>query len=115
MRGKHLTGDDRGLGAVPVFRGQLVTCESGDRRVTRTEHDGSITVLVDRFEGKRLNSPNDLVVKSDDTIWLTDPDYDILLPGADDRCHWTPTTWLVKCYWVDSSEGRLRYGTEASA
>lgn len=59
-------------------QGRLLTCESGGRRVTRTEHDGSITVLVDRFEGKRLNSPNDIVVKSDDTIWFTDPDYGIL-------------------------------------
>lgn len=59
-------------------QGRLVTCESGARRVTRTEHDGSITVLADRFEGKRLNSPNDVVVKSDDTVWFTDPDYGIL-------------------------------------
>lgn len=59
-------------------QGRLVTCESGERRVSRTEYDGSITVLVDNFEGKRLNSPNDIVVKSDDTIWFTDPDYGIL-------------------------------------
>ncbi len=59
-------------------QGRLVTCESGGRRVTRTEYDGSITVLVDNFEGKRLNSPNDIVVKSDDTIWFSDPDYGIL-------------------------------------
>jgi len=59
-------------------QGRLVTCESGGRRISRTEYDGSITVLVDNFEGKRLNSPNDIVVKSDDTIWFTDPDYGIL-------------------------------------
>ena len=59
-------------------QGRLLTCESGGRRVTRTEHDGSLTVLVDRFEGKRLNSPNDIVVKSDDTVWFSDPDYGIL-------------------------------------
>ena len=59
-------------------QGRLVTCESGGRRVSRTEYDGSITVLVDNFEGKRLNSPNDIVVKSDDTVWFTDPDYGIL-------------------------------------
>src|SRR5216117_2908138 len=46
-------------------QGRLVTCEHGGRRITRTEYDGGITVLMDRFEGKRLNSPNDLVVKSD--------------------------------------------------
>jgi gluconolactonase len=59
-------------------QGRLVTCESGGRRLTRTEYDGSITVLADSFQGKRLNSPNDVVVKSDDTIWFTDPDYGIL-------------------------------------
>ncbi|AWK88767.1 SMP-30/gluconolactonase/LRE family protein [Azospirillum thermophilum] len=58
--------------------GRLVSCEHGGRRVTRTEHDGRITVLADRFEGKRLNSPNDVVVKSDGTVWFTDPTYGIL-------------------------------------
>jgi hypothetical protein len=53
-------------------------CESGGRRVTRTELDGRITVLAERFEGKRLNSPNDVVVKSDGTVWFSDPDYGIL-------------------------------------
>ncbi|ANN77526.1 SMP-30/gluconolactonase/LRE family protein [Bordetella flabilis] len=53
-------------------QGRLITCEHG-RRVTRTEYDGSITVLADRFEGKPLNSPNDVVVKSDGSIWFTDP------------------------------------------
>lgn len=59
-------------------QGRLVTCEHGTRRVTRTEVDGQITVLADRFEGKRLNSPNDVVVKSDGSIWFTDPTYGIL-------------------------------------
>lgn len=58
--------------------GRLVSCEHGTRRVTRTEHDGSITVLADAFDGKRLNSPNDVVVKSDGTIWFTDPHYGIM-------------------------------------
>jgi len=57
--------------------GRLVSCQQGPRRVVRTEHDGSITVLADRFEGKRFNSPNDVVVKSDDSIWFTDPSYGI--------------------------------------
>jgi len=82
-------------GAVSVFRkpsdyangntrdrqGRLVTCEHGMRRVTRTEHDGSITVICNRFdgvEGKPLNSPNDVVVKSDGSIWFTDPAFGIL-------------------------------------
>jgi gluconolactonase len=58
-------------------QGRLVTCEHGGRRVTRTEIDGSITVLADRFDGKRFNSPNDVVVKSDGSIWFTDPPYGI--------------------------------------
>src|SRR3546814_10985717 len=56
----------------------MVTCEHGARRVSRTEHDGSITVLADRYDGKRLNSPNDVVVKSDGSLWFTDPPYGIL-------------------------------------
>jgi len=59
-------------------QGRLVTCEhSVTRRVTRTEKNGKITVLADSFEGKRLNAPNDIVVKSDDTIWFTDPVFGI--------------------------------------
>jgi gluconolactonase len=80
---------DEVTGAVGVFRspagfvngntldrqGRLVSCEQGNRRVTRTEHDGSVTVLADGFEGKRLNSPNDATVKSDGSIWFSDPDF----------------------------------------
>jgi gluconolactonase len=83
---------DEETGAVSVFRkpsnnangntrdrqGRIVTCEHGGRRVTRTEHDGTITVIADSFQGKRLNSPNDIVVKSDDSIWFTDPTFGIL-------------------------------------
>lgn len=57
--------------------GRLVSCEHGHRRVSRTEHDGAITILVDRFEGKRLNSPNDVVEAADGAIWFTDPTYGI--------------------------------------
>lgn len=78
-------------GSVSVFRqpamntnghtvdleGRLVSCEHRGRCVTRTEHDGRRTVLADRFEGKRFNSPNDVVVKSDGGIWFTDPSYGI--------------------------------------
>jgi gluconolactonase len=83
---------DEETGAVSFFRkpsnhsngntrdrqGRLITCEHLTRRVTRTEYDGSITVICDRFEGKRLNSPNDVVVKSDGSIWFTDPRFGIL-------------------------------------
>ena len=79
-------------GAVSVFRktsynangntrdrqGRLITCEHRGRRVTRTEYDGGITVLVDHFQSRRLNSPNDVVVKSDGSIWFTDPVFGIL-------------------------------------
>jgi gluconolactonase len=82
---------DETTGAVGVFRqpagyanggtldgaGRLVTCEHGNRRVTRTEHDGSITVIADRYQGKRFNSPNDVVVSSDGSVWFTDPSYGI--------------------------------------
>ena len=57
--------------------GRLISCEHGGRRVTRTEPDGSVTVIADRYRGKRLNSPNDVVVKSDGSIWFTDPHYGI--------------------------------------
>ncbi len=95
-------------GSVSVFRepsgfangnttdreGRLVSCEHLNRRVTRTEHDGSLTLLADGFGGKRLNSPNDVVVKSDGSIWFTDPDYGIIAdyegaraPREQDGCH----------------------------
>ncbi|HET8728720.1 MAG TPA: SMP-30/gluconolactonase/LRE family protein [Alphaproteobacteria bacterium] len=57
--------------------GRIVACEHGTRSVTRLEHDGRVTVLADRFEGKRFNSPNDVVVRSDGSIWFTDPAYGI--------------------------------------
>ncbi|GHD83215.1 SMP-30/gluconolactonase/LRE family protein [Streptomyces goshikiensis] len=82
---------DEETGAVSLFRrsaghtngntldreGRLITCEQGNRRVTRTEHDGTVTVLADRWQGKRLNSPNDAAVKSDGSIWFSDPDFGI--------------------------------------
>jgi gluconolactonase len=83
---------DETTGAVSVFRepsnnenghtrdrqGRLVSCEHDTRRITRTEHDGTVTVLMDSYDGKKLNSPNDIVVKSDGTIWFTDPRFGIL-------------------------------------
>lgn len=83
---------DEETGAVSVFRkpannangntrdrqGRLLTCEHSGRRVTRTEYDGSITVIADQFAGKPLNSPNDIVCKSDGSIWFTDPPFGLL-------------------------------------
>jgi gluconolactonase len=60
--------------------GRVLHCEHSNRRIARTEHDGTRAGLVDRYEGRRLNSPNDIVVKSDGTIWFTDPPYGIILP-----------------------------------
>ena len=59
-------------------QGRLVSCEHGTRRVTRTEWDGSITVIADSYQGKRLNSPNDVIVASDGAIWFSDPHYGIM-------------------------------------
>ncbi|MDO9711127.1 SMP-30/gluconolactonase/LRE family protein [Paracraurococcus lichenis] len=69
---------NNGNGNTRDRQGRLITCEHLTRRVTRTEPDGAITVIADRFEGKRLNSPNDVVVKSDGSIWFTDPPFGIL-------------------------------------
>ncbi len=83
---------DEETGAVSVYRspsnfangntrdrqGRLLTGEHGARRITRTEYDGSLTVLASHFEGRRLNSPNDIVCKSDGSIWFTDPPFGIL-------------------------------------
>ena len=68
---------DNSNGNTVDLQGRLITCHHLSRRVTRTEHDGSITIIADRFEGKRFNSPNDAVVKSDGSIWFTDPPYGI--------------------------------------
>ncbi len=59
-------------------QGRLLTCEHGTRRVSRTEYDGRVITLAGAFEGKRLNSPNDIVCKSDGSIWFTDPSFGIL-------------------------------------
>src|SRR5690348_15936217 len=59
-------------------QGRLLTCEHDTRRLTRTEHDGTTTVLMDRYQGKPLNAPNDLAVHSDGAIWFTDPGYGIM-------------------------------------
>jgi len=110
---------DDASGAVSVFRqpsnfanglardrqGRLLACEHLTRRVTRTEYDGSITVLADRWQGKRLNSPNDIVCASDGAVWFTDPLFGI-------SGHWegepaaSETPWAV--YRIDPATGELQ-------
>jgi gluconolactonase len=85
-------------------QGRLVTCEHDSRRVTRTEYDGSITVLADSYNGKKLNSPNDVVVKSDGSIWFTDPVFGILgyYEGHKDQSEITPSV-----YRIDGRSGQI--------
>jgi gluconolactonase len=85
-------------------QGRLLACEHGTRRVTRTEHDGRITVLADRFDGKPLNSPNDIVCAADGGIWFTDPPFGILgwwegQPATPELPHGV--------YRIDPASGRL--------
>lgn len=109
---------DETTGAVSVFRqpsnfsngntrdrqGRLVTCEHGARRVTRTEHDGRITVLADSFDGKRLNAPNDVVVSEDGAVWFTDPGYGILFDYEGGKAEFELPTAV---YRIDPQSGRL--------
>jgi gluconolactonase len=89
-------------------QGRLLSCEHHTRRVTRTEYDGSITVLADRFEGKRLNSPNDIACQSNGAIWFTDPPFGILgLWEGDPAERELPDA----VYRIDPLDGRLRQVT----
>jgi gluconolactonase len=105
-------------GAVSVFRkpsafangntrdrqGRLITCEHGGRRVTRTEYDGTISVVADRYDGRRLNSPNDVVVKSDGSIWFTDPPFGLL---GHYEGHPAEQELPMHVYRVDESTGEM--------
>ena len=86
-------------------QGRLVTCEHLTRRVTRTEFDGSVTVLADKWQGKRFNSPNDVVVKSDDSIWFTDPAYGI--DGDNEGEPATPEIDGCNVYRIDPKSGEV--------
>ncbi len=110
---------DEAGGTVSVFRqpsnnsngnttdpqGRLVTCEHLARRVTRTEHDGAITILADKHNGKRFNSPNDVVVKNDGSIWFTDPSYGILFDYEGGKAE----SEIGKCqvYRIDAKSGEI--------
>ena len=85
--------------------GRLVTCEHGGRRVTRTEWDGAVTVIADSHGGRKLNSPNDVVVKSDGTVWFTDPDYGIM---SDYEGHKAEPEQGCHVYRADPRSGAIR-------
>ena len=103
---------DEETGAVSVFRrpsdygngntrdrqGRLVTCQHGTRSVTRTEYDGTLTTILDRWDGHPLNSPNDVVVKSDDSVWFSDPPFGIL---GHYEGHMAPVELPTNVYRVD--------------
>jgi gluconolactonase len=86
-------------------QGRLVTCEHGGRRVSRTEHDGRVTTVADTFQGTRLNSPNDVVVKSDGSIWFTDPPFGLL--GYYEGYQAEPEAPITHVYRVDGTTGAL--------
>jgi gluconolactonase len=86
--------------------GRLITCEHSGRRVTRTELDGSITIIADKYNGKRLNSPNDAVVTSDGAIWFTDPVYGI--GGYDEGVKAEPEQEKHNVYRVDPKSGDVK-------
>jgi len=106
-------------GSVSVFRapafnsngnsvdalGRLVSCEHRARRVTRTELDGSVTVLADRWRGRRFNSPNDVVVKSDGSVWFTDPDYGIMSDYEGEKAE--GEVGACNVYRIDPSSGAV--------
>jgi gluconolactonase len=91
---------DYGNGNTRDRQGRLVTCQHGTRSVTRTEYDGTITTILDRWEGKPLNSPNDVVVKSDDSVWFSDPPFGIL---GHYEGHLAPVELPTNVYRVDKS------------
>ncbi|CCE06562.1 Gluconolactonase, putative (modular protein) [Bradyrhizobium sp. STM 3843] len=86
--------------------GRLLTCEHSGRRVTRTELDGSITIVADKYNGKRLNSPNDVVVASDGSIWFTDPVYGI--GGFYEGVKANPEQEKHNVYRVDPKSGDIK-------
>ncbi|MDA1052179.1 MAG: SMP-30/gluconolactonase/LRE family protein [Planctomycetota bacterium] len=85
-------------GNILDLQGRLISCQHAARNLVRTEADGSITVLADEFDGKRLNSPNDVAVRSDGTLWFTDPPWGLTGPGE------LPGHWVFK---LDPATGKI--------
>ncbi|GAA2784213.1 SMP-30/gluconolactonase/LRE family protein [Kitasatospora paracochleata] len=111
---------DEATGAVSVLRspaghsngntldgeGRLITCEQGNRRVARTEHDGTITVLAAHHGGRRLNSPNDAVVRSDGSVWFSDPDFGLISDYEGHRAE--SEIGACNVYRIDPNSGEVR-------
>jgi gluconolactonase len=91
------------------WQGRQLACEHGNRRVTRYEHDGSVTVIADKFEGKPLNAPNDIVVDPDGHIWFTDPGYGSLLHYEGNK---GPLELKEAVYRVDGKSGQIAKVTD---
>ena len=91
-------------------QGRLVTCEHSGRRVSRTEHDGRIVSIADRYEGKRFNSPNDVVVKSDGSIWFSDPTYGIDSDYEGEKAE--SEIGASHVYRIDGQSGVIRVATD---
>ena len=85
-------------GNILDLQGRLISCQHAARNLVRTEANGSITVLADKFDGKRLNSPNDVAVRSDGTLWFTDPAWGLTGPGE------LPGHWVFK---LDPATGKI--------
>ena len=90
-------------------QGRLLSCEHDTRRVTRTEHDGAVRVLLDRFDGKPLNGPNDLCAHRDGSIWFTDPGYGTLYQYEG---HWADHELPARVYRLDPATGRAEVAVD---
>ncbi len=118
--GDRLLRWDETTGEVGVFRapsgyangntvdrqGRLLSCEQGNRRLTRTEHDGTLTVLASHWRGKRLNSPNDVAVRADGSVWFTDPAYGIDGDYEGNKAH--SEIGACHVYRIDPDGGEVR-------